>query len=177
MGNAFRADLGRYLSGRIGDNMIENETEYVRLWNCLICKNVLQISGQMNVKWEQTTNHCCLEALVVMRSRILDCDAGQNQVNKISTLFNKFVLGKMVEDISTSLESEIHSQLLDSSYIQLDNSREVERIDRHIRPEMQSAWSEGIRLTPERPECPRCCGNMRPRGDSLICRKCNYEKF
>ena len=157
--------------------MVRNEKEYVRLWNCLVCNNVLQISGQMDVKWENAASHCCLEALIVMRSRILDCDAGQNQVNKISMLFNKFVLGEMVEDISTSLEPEKSCRLLDRNYIELDASREVERFDRHIRPEMQSAWSEGIRLTPERPECPKCGGNMKPRGDSLVCRKCNYERF
>ena len=142
-----------------------------------MCKNVLHISGQMDVKWENTARNCCLEALIVMRSRILDCDAGQNQVNQISTLFNRFVLGEMVENLHTTMEPEISSHLLDTNYIELDTSREVERIDRHIRPEMQSAWSEGIRLTPERPECPNCGGNMKPRGDSLVCRKCNYEKF
>ena len=156
---------------------MKNKFEYVRLWNCLVCKNVLHISGQMDVKWENKARNCCLEALIVMRSRILDCDAGQNQVNQISTLFNRFVLGEMVENIHTTMEPETSSHLLDTNYIELDTSREVERIDRHIHPEMQSAWSEGIRLTPERPECPNCGGNMKPRGDSLVCRKCNYEKF
>ena len=40
-----------------------------------------------------------------------------------------------------------------------------------------SAWDEPHRLPPRNRQCGICAGNMKPRGDSWICRECGEEEI
>ena len=148
--------------------------DYIWLWSCFTCENKLKISGEFKTKWDKKAERCCMEAVQVMRSRIYEHEIEQNQVAKISFLFNNFVLGSLVKDIESEPKEEDLSKY--NTIITANDSQPVDRT-RHINPAIINSSGYELRLQAPRPQCPICAGDMGQHRDVLKCRKCGYEKI
>jgi len=165
------------------------------LWECFNCGNQLRMSAKMELRWDNEGNECCLKSMRVLRERITETDVKQNQIRTVqSLLLNKFI--QIEDEIELNLESEISDldeveAKLESRISDLDEPNQTEKKeygpprvdgpgkvpDRSPQQGFNDAWDESPRLTPGPEQCKKCGGNLKPRGDSLICRKCGDETF
>jgi hypothetical protein len=143
------------------------------------------MNSKLELQWDNAGQQCCAKSTKVLRERIHATDVYLNQIRTVQyLLINKLVQIENDCDSKKSSDSELpdlfpesfserSEEIFDEDEFDGHSQTEVDRTPRNYNP----VWDEGVRLPPRRPQCEKCGGNMKVRGDSLICEECKYEKF
>ena len=137
------------------------------------------MNSKLELQWDNACQQCCAKSTKVLRERIHATDVEQNQIRTVQyLLINK--LAQIENDCESKergdseLPDIFSERFSDSSEDEDEFSQtDVDRTPWNFNP----AWDEPYRLPPRNRQCGICVVNMKPRGDSWICRKCGKQEF
>ena len=171
--------------GNLNNNANKNNREIGWLWQCFDCQNHLRMNSKLELQWDNTCQQCCAKSTKSLRERIHATDVELNQIrtvqylliNKLAQIEKDCESKEMSDSELPDIFSERYSETGEETSVKKE-SNEVYHIEVDRTPQnFNSAWDEPHRLPPRNRQCRICAGNMKPRGDSWICRECGEEEI
>jgi len=170
---------------KLNNNTNKNNREIGWLWQCFNCKNNLRMNAKLELQWDNACQQCCAKSTKVLRERIHATDVDLNQIRTVQyLLINKLVQIENDCDSKESSDSELPDIFSESFSERSEEIFDVEEFDENFQTEIDRTprnfnptWDEAVRLPPRGRQCRKCGGNMKPRGDSWICRECGEEEI
>ena len=137
------------------------------------------MNSKLELQWDNACQQCCAKSTKALRERIHATDVEQNQIRTVQyLLINKLAQLKMIVNLK---REEILNYLIffpNGFLIPVKMRMNFHRTDVDRTPwDFKPAWDEPYRLPPRNRQCGICVVNMKPRGDSWICRKCGKEEI
>lgn len=163
----------------MNNNKNKKNREIGWLWQCFDCKNHLRMNSKLELQWDNICQQCCAKSTKALRERIHATDVEQNQIRTVQyLLINK--LAQIENDCESKgrRDSELPDIFSDRFSDSSEDEDEFSQTDVDRTPwNFNPAWDEPHRLPPRNRQCKICAGNMKPRGDSWICRECGKEEI